>query len=259
MPRKRARRRTRPLLARAYRTSGKLRQRPADRLRARQAGTAARNRYPSHRIRPSLTQVRTVAEAKQHHEPYGPKFTVGIALTCSRLNIAGCWAVLGPRTLRPCDQDAGWLSRENANQAKTLLAAGGRLRLKLARPAVGNVNVDRAKGDASRDEFECLERAADPLDRAGINPELSAILRTPGLPGVARAFLICSSNSGYRGRPSRFPSLLARASPARTRSWIIARSNSAKRPSSETSPCPPASWCRGPADRRGRSEGVQLG
>src|SRR5204863_5728121 len=50
-------------------------------------------------------------------------------------------------------------------------------------------------------------------------PNRSAILRTPGLPGVARAFLIRSSSSAaIRGRPIRFPSLLARARPARTRS-----------------------------------------
>ena len=62
-------------------------------------------------------------------------------------------------------------------------------------------------------------------------PNCSAILRTPGLPGVARVFLMRASNSGaIRGRPSRFPSLLARARPARTRSWIIARSNSANTP-----------------------------
>jgi len=44
-----------------------------------------------------------------------------------------------------------------------------------------------------------------------------AMTRTPGLPGVARAFLMRSSSSGaIRGRLSCLPSLLARASPART-------------------------------------------
>src|SRR5262249_36950533 len=46
----------------------------------------------------------------------------------------------------------------------------------------------------------------------GSTPTRSAIWRRPGLPGVARAFLMRSSSSGaIRGRPSRFPSLLARA------------------------------------------------
>jgi hypothetical protein len=45
--------------------------------------------------------------------------------------------------------------------------------------------------------------------------------RTPGLPGVARASRIRFSNEGVRGRPSRLPSLLARASPARGRSAIL--------------------------------------
>jgi hypothetical protein len=48
--------------------------------------------------------------------------------------------------------------------------------------------------------------------------------RTPGRPGVARASRIRFSSAGaIGGRPRRFPSLLARASPARTRSAIIAR------------------------------------
>ena len=50
----------------------------------------------------------------------------------------------------------------------------------------------------------------------GSTPNRSAILRTPGLPGVATAFLIRSSTSeAIRGRPSRFTSILARASLAR--------------------------------------------
>jgi hypothetical protein len=48
-------------------------------------------------------------------------------------------------------------------------------------------------------------------------PNRLAMTRTPGLPGVARAFLMRSSISGAsRGRPSCLPSLLARLSPART-------------------------------------------
>src|SRR5262249_28785504 len=61
----------------------------------------------------------------------------------------------------------------------------------------------------------------------GLTPKRSAILRTPSVrPGLVRAALIAFS----RGQPSRLPSLLARFSPARTRSWIIARSNSANTP-----------------------------
>src|SRR5262249_41294075 len=60
----------------------------------------------------------------------------------------------------------------------------------------------------------------------GSTPNRLAITRTPGLPGVARASRIRFSSAGaIGGRPRRFPSLLARASPARTRSAIIARSN----------------------------------
>ena len=62
----------------------------------------------------------------------------------------------------------------------------------------------------------------------GLTPSRSAMTRMPGRPGVARASRICFSSVGaIGGRPRRFPSLLARASPARTRSWIMARSNSA--------------------------------
>jgi hypothetical protein len=46
-----------------------------------------------------------------------------------------------------------------------------------------------------------------------------------------------SSVEAIGGRPRRLPSLLARASPARTRSAIIARSNSAIRPSSDAGRC----------------------
>ena len=65
----------------------------------------------------------------------------------------------------------------------------------------------------------------------GLTPNRSAMTRMPGRPGVARASRIrFSSAAAIGGRPSRFPSLLALASPARTRSWIMARSNSANTP-----------------------------
>jgi hypothetical protein len=98
----------------------------------------------------------------------GPKFTVGIALACSRLNIAGCWAVLGPRRYDVIGTLTGLVVKAPTRR-KSRLAAGGRLPIS---PHHRNVDVDRAKGDASRDEFACFERAADPLHRAGINTKL---------------------------------------------------------------------------------------
>jgi hypothetical protein len=50
------------------------------------------------------------------------------------------------------------------------------------------------------------------------------------------------------GRPSCLPSALAFGNPARTRSWIIARSNSATRPTSGTWPSPRGLSCRDTAD-----------
>jgi hypothetical protein len=57
----------------------------------------------------------------------------------------------------------------------------------------------------------------------------------PGLPGVARASRIrCSVSTGTRGRPKAFPLLvplvLALATPARTHSTIMLRSNLANTP-----------------------------
>jgi len=60
----------------------------------------------------------------------------------------------------------------------------------------------------------------------GFTSNLAAVLRT--LMPPARAALMRSANlSAIGGRPSRLPSRLARYKPARTRSWIIERSNSA--------------------------------
>ena len=65
----------------------------------------------------------------------------------------------------------------------------------------------------------------------GLTPNRSAMTRMPGRPGVARASRIrFSSAEAIGGRPRRFPTLRALASPARTRSWIMARSNSANTP-----------------------------
>jgi hypothetical protein len=54
----------------------------------------------------------------------------------------------------------------------------------------------------------------------GLTPNRAAILRTPSVrPGAFKAARIrFSSSAAIGGRPSRLPSLLARASPARTRS-----------------------------------------
>src|SRR6516164_1149459 len=64
----------------------------------------------------------------------------------------------------------------------------------------------------------------------GFTSNLAAVLRT--LMPPARAALIRSASlSAIGGRPRRLPSRLARCKPARTRSWIIECSNSAKTPS----------------------------
>jgi len=101
-----------------------------------------------------------------------------------------------------------------------LHSLGARLTLRLHDDACGAVR-ERA-------------RATNPLHRAGIDPKpLRDLAHAGPWPSrSARAFLIRSSGSGaIRGRPGRFPSLLARARPARTRSWIMLRSNSANTPS----------------------------
>ena len=67
----------------------------------------------------------------------------------------------------------------------------------------------------------------------GSTPNRTAILRTPSVrPGLFRASRIRSTSAGASGGlPRRFPSLLARFRPARTRSWMIDLSNSANTPS----------------------------
>jgi hypothetical protein len=63
-------------------------------------------------------------------------------------------------------------------------------------------------------------------------PSAAAILRSPGRFFLLKA--VCTAHSVFSsifGRPSCLPSALA--NPARTRSWIIARSNSANTPSGE--------------------------
>jgi hypothetical protein len=91
-------------------------------------------------------------------------------------------------------------------------------------------------------------------------PNRSAILRTPGRPGVARAFLTrFSISSANRGRPSCLPSPW----PAPSRHGLVPESLRARtqrtRPSSETSPCRPASSCRDPADaQKVNAKRVQL-
>jgi hypothetical protein len=62
-----------------------------------------------------------------------------------------------------------------------------------------------AKPAASHADRAWREWAGYPLHGAGLPPNRSAILRTPGRPGVARAFLMHSSSSGaIGGRPSLF-------------------------------------------------------
>jgi len=85
----------------------------------------------------------------------------------------------------------------------------------------------------------------------GSTPNCLAITRTPGRPGWLRAARMATSfSSEMVGRPKRFPSLLALAKPARTRSWIIDRSNSADTPIIWNSALPAGvvvsmpCWCR---------------
>jgi hypothetical protein len=91
-------------------------------------------------------------------------------------------------------------------------------------------------------------------------PWRAMILRRPG--PTARSARMARSFSGeIMGRPSLLPLALARFRPANTRSRIMARSNSAKTPSSGTSPCPRKWSCRCPAgaDRARPPLGVDLG
>ena len=88
----------------------------------------------------------------------------------------------------------------------------------------------------------------------GLTPNRSAMTRMPGRPGVARASRIRFSSAGaIGGRPRRFPSLLALASPARTRSWIMARSNSANTPIIWNIALPAGVVVSSPCWRRNRS------
>jgi hypothetical protein len=75
-----------------------------------------------------------------------------------------------------------------------------------------------------------FERATMRCTVPALTPNRSAILRTPSLQRSFRASRMRCSNSGAIGVRPSLPSLLARASPARTRSWIIERSNSANTP-----------------------------
>ena len=102
--------------------------------------------------------------------------------------------------------------------------------------AAGGVNRLALGGGAC-----AVERAANPLHSARIDTKSLRYLCTPSArPGAFRAARICASRSGaIRGRPSLLPSALARLRPARTRSWMIERSNSAKTPSIWNMALPP--------------------
>src|SRR5262245_19726048 len=92
----------------------------------------------------------------------------------------------------------------------------------------------RLSGPASLKDADraVLERAADSLHCAWVNSKPFGNDAHTGPPrshqSLADSFFECGRNRG--GRPRRLPSPLARASPARTRSAIIARSNSANTP-----------------------------
>ena len=82
-----------------------------------------------------------------------PKFTVGRTRLLPPQH--SCWAVLGPRRYDVMETLTGLVVKAPTGRKSC--------------PTI--VSVDRAKGDASRDEFAVFERATDPLHRAGINPE----------------------------------------------------------------------------------------
>jgi hypothetical protein len=74
------------------------------------------------------------------------------------------------------------------------------------------------------------ERAADPLDRPHADPMRRCELHDAGLALPQIALIAASFRASMGLRPNLLPCALARSSPAFTRSWIIARSNSAKTP-----------------------------
>ena len=84
----------------------------------------------------------------------------------------------------------------------------------------------------------------------GSTPNCSAILRTPGLPGVARASRIRFSSAGAIRRPPEPFSFALGPRQASTDSFLDHGAlELGKHPeTSETSPCPRASSCRAPAD-----------
>ena len=108
-------------------------------------------------------------------------------------------AVSVPKRLRASGRHGGTVMTEPPSPLRMLLSRHTRRRVCSATSTFG-----------LHDVCPNFERAADPLHRAWIGPNCLAITRTPGLPGVARAFLMRSSSSGaIRGRLAVLPSLLA--------------------------------------------------
>ena len=104
----------------------------------------------------------------------------------------------------------------------------------------------------------------DPLNRASSDAELRGDLMESRPPGVARASRIRCSTSGACGGGRRFFARCRSPWPGQCQRAPAQRSSSVRtrqtRPSSETWPCRPASWCRCPADvGKIDARGMQLG
>jgi hypothetical protein len=81
-----------------------------------------------------------------------------------------------------------------------------------------------AESSSAKPAVDALDRSDTHAQGRGNLAETKPLLLEGGLDGPF-------GFSGMGGRPSVLPFALALASPARTRSWIIARSNSANTPS----------------------------
>jgi hypothetical protein len=111
--------------------------------------------------------------------------------------------------------------------------AYSRLRMPRKRPQVLGLDLNHPESGRPRLPFAPPHRATPSWSKGrlirctvpGLTPNCLAMTRIPALPGVARASRIRFSRAGaIGGRPRRLPSSLARATPARSRSAIIARS-----------------------------------
>ena len=118
-----------------------------------------------------------------------------------------------------------------------------------SRPVSELSGLGRSNGAfaALRGDAFALERAADPLHRAGIDAEPLGDLSHARAARLASAARMASSTLGLSAAD---PSACPHSGPAQSRLGPVPESSPAqtrrKRPSSETWPCLPAWWCRGP-------------